>query len=259
MSHICQSVLVDRRGCQTAQMATLSYEFEDGHVIPRHAHPEDQLIYASKGVMTVETAHGTWVVPPLRAVWIPAGTPHSVAMSGRVSMRTLYLHPRLIRDLPGKCFVMNVSPLLRELILHACELRKLNKKTPIHRRVIEIIVDQLRTTHSIALQLPHPSDFRAMRVVKVLLANPEKPWTLEALSENCGASRRTIERLFLAETKMTFSQWRQQLRLLRAVQLLASGESVTEAAMTVGYGSVSAFIHMFRRQLGRTPGRYFFR
>jgi len=257
MSQICQSVLVDRRGCQTAQMATLSHEFDDGHVIPIHAHPEDQLIYASKGVMTVDTAHGTWVVPPLRAVWIPAGTPHSVAMSGRVSMRTLYMHPRLIRKRSQKCFVMNVSALLRELILHACEIRKLNKKTPAHRRVIEIIVDQLRTTHSIPLQLPHPSDSRAMRVVKVLLANPEMPCTLTALAENCGASTRTIERVFLKETKMTFSQWRQQLRLLRAVQLLASGESVTEAAMTVGYSSVSAFIQMFRRQLGRTPGRCF--
>jgi AraC-like DNA-binding protein len=254
---MCQSVLVDRRGRQTAQMATLSYEFEEGHVIPRHAHPEDQLIYASNGVMTVETAHGTWVVPPLRAVWIPAGTPHSVAMSGRVSMRTLYMNPRLMRELPGKCFVMNVTALLRELILHACEFRKLNRKTPAHRRVIEIIVDQLRTTHSIPLQLSHPSDPRAMRIVKVLLADPEKPWTLKELCEDCGASRRTIERVFLEETKMTFSQWRQQLRLLRAVELLASGESVTDAAMSVGYSSVSAFIHMFRRQLGRTPGRYF--
>jgi AraC-like DNA-binding protein len=259
MSHKCHSLLLDRRGRRKAHLATLSYEFggADGHLIPEHSHPEDQLIFASHGVMTVQTRHGIWVVPPLRAVWIPAGTPHSVAMSGPVSMRTLYFLPRLIRTLPTRCFVLNVSALLRELILHACKFPRLNKQTPAHRRIIEIIVDQLQAAHAIPLQLPHPTDPRAIRVVKLLLAHPGKTWTLENLCEDCGASRRTIERLFIAETKMKFSQWRQQLRLLHAMKLLAGGEKVTGAAWEAGYASPSAFIAMFRRQLGQTPGRYF--
>jgi AraC-like DNA-binding protein len=257
MSHKCQSLLLDRRGRPLAHIATLSYEFDEPHVIPEHSHPEDQLIFASKGVMTVRTKQGIWMVPPLRAVWIPAETPHSVAMSGPVSMRTLYLLPRLVRSFPAKCFVLNVSPLLRELILHACQFPKLNKKTTVQKRIIEMIVDQLEPADSIPLQLPHPADSRALRVVGMLLADPGKQQTLEELCADCGASKRTIERLFLAETKMTFGQWRQQMRLLHALQLLASGEKVTGAALDAGYGSTSAFISMFRRQLGTTPTRYF--
>src|ERR1700728_1768178 len=122
MSHKCQSLLLDRRGRQTAQLATLAHDFESDHLIPEHYHPEDQLIFASRGVMTVRTKQGIWVVPPLRAVWIPAGIPHSVEMSGPVSMRTLYFHPGMVRALPQRCFVMNVSSLLKELILYTCEL-----------------------------------------------------------------------------------------------------------------------------------------
>lgn len=257
MSQECQSLLLDRRGRQTAQVATLAYDFASEHVIPQHFHPEDQLIFGSRGVMTVRTKQGIWVVPPLRAVWIPAGTPHSVAILGPVSMRTLYFAPGLVKTATTKCFVMNVSPLLRELILHACKFPKLKKQEPAHRRVIEMILDQLEAIHSIPLQLPHPLDPRAMRIVQVLLAEPGTQKTLAALCADCGASKRTIERLFIAETKMTFSQWRRQLRLLHAMQLLASGEKVTGAAWDAGYRSTSAFIVMFRRQLGQTPTRYF--
>src|ERR1700731_3967391 len=117
MSQKCHSILRDRKGRPSAQVATLSYEFDGGHVIPEHFHPEDQLIFASKGVMTVRTKQGIWVVPPLRAVWIPAETPHSVVILGPVSMRTLYFALKRVRTETEKCFVMNVSSLLRELIL----------------------------------------------------------------------------------------------------------------------------------------------
>ena len=258
MSQKCHSILFGRNGRLSAHVATLSYEFpETGHVISTHQHPEDQLVFASKGVMTVRTKEGIWVVPPLRAVWIPAGTPHSVGMTGPVSMRTLYFLHRLVRALPQKCFVMNVSSLLRELILHACQFRKLHKRNPTESRLIEIIVDQLGVAHSIPLQLPHPTDSRAVWVARQLQAAPGDPGTLESLCADCGASKRTIERLFLAETGMTFTKWRQQLRLLHALQLLASGTKVTAAALDAGYNSPSAFVSMFRKQLGITPARYF--
>lgn len=256
MSHRCQSVLASRNGRSLAQIAAVSAELEHGHVIAEHSHSEDQVLFASKGVMTVRTNQGLWVVPPLRAVWIPAETPHSVALSGLVSMRTLYLRPRLCRALPRACFVMNVSSLLRELILHACKFRKLRKTASTERRIIEIIVDQLRAVESIPLQLPHPSDSRAMRVAAILAANPGDDRTLHKLCADCGASKRTIQRLFLEETSMTFSKWRQQLRLLHAMRVLASGGQVTIAALESGYNSTSAFISMFRKQFGTTPGRF---
>jgi AraC-like DNA-binding protein len=237
-------------------VASVSAELKDGQVIPEHSHPEDQLLFASAGVMTVTTEQGLWVVPPLRAVWIPAETMHSVAISGRVSMRTLYFLPKLARSFPRKCMVMHVSSLLRELILHACSFAKLRKEDPAERRIVEIIVDQLRAVESIPLQLPHPADSRATRVARTLFANPGDQRTLEKLCADCGASKRTIQRLFLEETKMTFNKWRQQLRLLHAMQRLAAGDKVTSAALEAGYNSTSAFISMFRKQLGTTPTRY---
>ena len=256
MSHKCQSVLCDSNGRPRAEIASVSADFDDGQVIPEHSHPEDQLLFASEGVMTLSTKQGVWVVPPLRAVWIPANTPHSVAMSGQVSMRTLYFLPKLCRAFRGKCLVMNVSSLLRELILYACKLKKLQKRTAGERRIVGIIVEQLKSVESVPLQLPHPSDSRAMRVVRTLLADPADHRTLEKLCADCGASKRTIQRVFLEETRMHFGQWRQQLRLLHALQLLASGEKVTAAALEAGYNSPSAFIAMFRKQLGTTPKRY---
>jgi AraC-like DNA-binding protein len=207
--------------------------------------------------MTVSTKQGIWVVPPLRAVWIPARTPHSVRMSGSVFMRTLYLLPGLVRTLPAGCSVINVSPLLKELILHACTFPRLKRNAAPHRRIIEILVDQLKAAPSVPLQLPHPTDSRGMRVARALMANPADPGPLQRLSSTSGASKRTIERVFLAETKMNFRQWRQQLRLFHALKLLAAGEKVTSAALDAGYSSPSAFISMFRKHLGATPGRYF--
>ena len=189
-----------------AEVASVSAELKDGHVIPEHSHPEDQLLFASEGVMTLTTGPGLWVVPPLRAVWIPADTVHSVAMSGRVSMRTLYFQSKLCQSFPRKCMVINVSSLLRELILHACTFPKLRREVSAQKRVVEIIVDQLKAVESIPLQLPHPVDSRATRVVKTLFANPGDQRTLEKLCADCGASKRTIQRLFLGRNQNDFQQ-----------------------------------------------------
>jgi AraC-like DNA-binding protein len=257
MSQTCHSLLHDRKGRLTGHVGSVSADFRDRQVIAEHYHPEDQLIFASRGVMTVRTGQGTWVVPPLRAVWIPAGTSHSVAMAGEVSMRTLYFMPGLVRSLPDKCFVMSVSPLLRELILHACQFARLSWTALPDRSLIDLIAAQLKEANSVPLQLPRPSDPRALRIVLMLYKDPSQRKTLDELCQKCGASRRTVQRIFLAETKMSFARWRQQLRLLHALRLLAAGDKVSVAAMEAGYNSPSAFISMFRKQLGTTPAAYF--
>ena len=257
MSQKRQTAIFDRLRDQRSHIATLTQDYPAGHVIPLHFHDRDQLVYASQGVMTVLTSAGIWVVPTLRSVWIPAGVPHTITMSGRVAMRTLYLKPRLARALPRDCCVVNVSPLLRELILHACSFHALKKSVPQQRHLMDLITDQLEAIQMVPLQLPHLSDPRARHVAEILLADPTNTQKLAQLCRRSGASKRTVERLFQDEAGMTFGKWRQQLRLMHAVRLLAEGAKVTHAAVEAGYSTPSAFICMFKKVLGFTPALYF--
>jgi AraC-like DNA-binding protein len=238
-------------------VTALSYDFVHGHVIPEHHHQEDQLVYACRGVMTVRTKDGTWVVPAQRAVWIPSLTRHSIVMAGVVSMRTLYLRARLVKHLPRACCVVNVSPLLQELILHACQFRALSRRSKSQAHMIDFIIDQLQSVKTVPLQLPMPSDARAARVALALQQDPADSGVLDEACKRAGASKRTIERIFQQQTRLSVGKWRQQLRLLRSLQLLAAGEKITHAAMEAGYSTPSAFIAMFRKALGTTPRRYF--
>ena len=172
-------------------------------------------------------------------------------------MRTLYLRPRLAKTLPRGCCVLNVPPLLKELILHACSLRVLRKGAPPQERLVGVILDQLEVVQTIPLQLPHLLDPRAVRVSEMFMANAGEGRTLAQISKKSGASKRTIERLFRQEAGMTFGKWRQQLRLMEAMRLLAEGAKVTHAALEAGYSTPSAFISMFRKCLGTTPTAYF--
>ncbi len=217
----------------------------------------DQLAYASRGVMSVRTAHGTWVVPPHRAVWIPAGVAHKVDLSGRVSIRTLFFARGLARSLPRRCQAVNVTPLLRELILAAVKHGLLRRRVSAQARLARIILDQLETLPAAPLQLPMPRDPRARKAAELLQAEPGEPVTLRDVAREAGASKRTLERLFRVETQMTLGRWRQRLRLVAALRLLAAGYAVTRVALDVGYNSPSAFVAAFRRQLGTTPARYF--
>ena len=257
MSQKRQKAIFDRVRDRRSEMTTLTHDYPAGQVIPLHYHDRDQLVYASEGVMTVRTGEGTWVVPTQRAVWIPARVPHTIAMSGNVAMRTLYLRPRLAKALPRDCCVVNVSALLKELILHACTFGGLRKSVERQRRVIEVILDQMETIATVPLQLPNLSDARARRVGEILLEDPGDGRTLAQICRRAGASKRTVERLFREEAGMTFGKWRQQLRLMQAMRLLAEGAKVTHAALEAGYSTPSAFISMFRRTLGTTPTAYF--
>ena len=252
-----QNAIFDPLGDSHSQITTLTHDYPAGHVVPSHFHDWDQLVYASRGVMTVRTSDGTWVVPTHRAVWIPASVPHTITMSGTVAMRTLYFRPRLAKTLPRACCVVNVSPLLRELILKACTCAALRKTSKWQGHLIYVIIDQLEAIQMVPLQLPNPSDPRALRVAAVLLADPSDRRPLTHICKVAGASRRTVERLFQEDVGVTFGKWRQQLRLMQAMRLLAEGAKVTYAALESGYSTPSAFISMFRKTLGTTPALYF--
>jgi AraC-like DNA-binding protein len=257
MSRKRQNAIFDPSRDRHSQVTTLASDYPGGREIPTHFHDRDQLVYASRGVMTVRTAHGTWVVPTHRAVWIPAMVPHSITMSGTVAMRTLYLKPRMASSLPRGCCVVHVSALLKELILHACMLGAMDKAIPWQGHLIHVIVNQLEAIRMVPLQLPNPSDPRAIRVAKAVMEDPSDRRPLTALCRAAGTSKRTVERLFQKDIGMTFSKWRQQLRLMQAMRLLAEGAKVTHAALESGYSTPSAFISMFRKTLGTTPTLYF--
>ena len=240
-----------------AAIITLTRDYPAGHKISLHFHDRDQLVYASRGVMTVTADSGAWVVPAHRAVWIPAGTAHTIAMSGHVAMRTLYMKPKLAASISRECCVINVTGLLKELILQTCRCGSLWHIVAWQRHLIEVILDQLQTIKVAPLQLSMPEDPRALRLAEALMSNPSDPRPLAQIAKNSGASRRTLERIFASETGTTFGKWRQQLRLMVAMRLLGQGAKVTHAALEAGYSTPSAFIAAFHKALGSTPTQYF--
>lgn len=235
---------------------SLALGLPSGLVLEEHAHPWPQLVFASEGALSVETGEGTWVVPSLRAVWVPAGRDHALRAHGAARLRTLYLRPDLVRALPASIAVVAVPALLRELVLHVCERGHLDGAVPAEARLARVLVDQLAATPQAPFELPWPRDPRARRLATRLRNDPGARSPLTELAFGSGASVRTLERLFLAETGVSLGRWRQQARLLAGLERLALGHSVTRVALTVGYDSTSAFIAMFKRALGVTPSRH---
>jgi AraC-like DNA-binding protein len=226
------------------------------HRFPFHHHFRAQLVYAVAGVMTVSTGEGTWVVPPQQAVWVPPGVRHDVKSATPLAMRTLYIHPAATEGLPGSCCVVTVPPLLKELILTAVALPAHYSPDSAEARLMAVIPDQLRSLQPEPLHLPIPSDRRLRGITDALSDHPADGRSLADWARTAGASERTLARLFRRETGMTFGAWRQRLRLLSAIGRLAEGQSVTSVAFDLGYESPSAFVAMFRRELGDPPTRY---
>ena len=232
-------------------------DFAAGHVIRPHRHAAAQLIFAASGVMTITTDDGRWVVPPLRAVWVPPGATHAIRMTGDVQMRTLYLDASRLRDPPRTCCVVQVTPLLRELLLRVIAFTQPYPHDGPEARLAAVVADEIAAAPVAPFHLPMPRDARLLALTSRLLRDPGDKRDLAAWGKTAGASPRTLARLFERETGMTFTRWRQHARLLRALELLAAGGAVTEVALDLGYDSPSAFITMFREALGATPGRYF--
>jgi AraC-like DNA-binding protein len=219
-----------------------------------HRHPVHQLAWAERGVLTVATSAGTWVLPPTRALWIPAGVPHALGSSGRAVNRSPYFRP-------GDCpidwtvpTVIRVSDLLGRLIVHLADA---DLAEAARRRAEAVVVDLLEPLDVTTVAVPMPADDRARRVAQALRADPADRRDLDAWGRATGASGRTLARLFQAETGLGFAAWRAQLRLAAALPLLADGVPVTVAAHRVGYASASAFVAAFRRAVGVPPGQYF--
>lgn len=235
---------------------TLRTLMRDGHEVEPHAHDWHQLIYASAGIMTVSADKGLWVVPPQWAICAPAGVRHAIRFTGASSFATLYLRPGDWNDLPTESGVVAVSPLLRELILRACDIGMLDRREPVEQALAVLIVDAFRTCAVPALGLTMPSS-AGLRAVAQYCADDARDEGASEVARRFGFSVRTLERRFAAETGMTFGQWRRHARFLQALKLLAEGRAVKSVARDAGYRSASAFVASFSETFGTTPGRYF--
>lgn len=244
---------------------SLATNYASGYRIEPHQHPWHQLLFASSGAMTVTTPQTSWMIPTGRAVFIPARSIHALRMWGSVEMRTLYFSPPLTifeSVAPkNKCRVMEVTPLLRELILRTVERAGLDCRAAPDTWMIKLLEEEVKAAMEAAedspLALPMPIDERALALAQHVLAQPLKSngESVDELAQRHGVARRTLERRFREETGMSFGMWRQKARLLDSIRLLAEGKSVTDAALDSGYSSVSAFIAAFKSTFGYTPGR----
>lgn len=223
-----------------------------GAAIDAHRHDDHQIVYAGRGVLAVTTSAGSWVAPGTRAIWVPAGTVHAHQAHGELELHLVGLPAAenpLALETPT---VLAVGPLLRELIVTYTSTQ--DDSSPERTRLRAVLLDQLRASPQQPLHLPTPTVPPLKTLCDILRADPADSRTLAELGRVIGASDRTLSRLFHSELGMTFPQWRTQLRLHHALVLLAQNTPVTSVAHLCGWSSASAFIDVFRRTFGHTPG-----
>ncbi|KQN99446.1 MULTISPECIES: AraC family transcriptional regulator [Stenotrophomonas] len=236
-------------------MIGLEDEYPAGFVDPWHCHERAQFLYASAGVMSVVTPQTSFVIPPQRAVWLPANTMHEVSCRGAVSLRTLYIDP-VHDNAPDSCRVLEVSDFLKALVLEVVKFPAAYDLDGREGRIAWLLLDEIRRMPGAPYHVPMPSDPRLVHACRAIIADPADRRDIDAWSVLVGMSRRTFTRTFKQELGMGFALWRQQVRLMQAVSLLASGRSITSVALDVGYESPSAFTAMFHRAFGEPPSAY---
>lgn len=238
-------------------MAAMEVNYPDGASTGWHSHPRGQLLYAITGVMIVWSAEGAWIVPPNRALWLTAGLEHEVKMSGEVKIRTVFIDATTVRHLPAKSCVIEVPPLLRELIVAAVYVPLDYHQGGRDDRLMRLLIDEVRESDVLPLHLPMPRDKRIRLICDAITEDPSETSTAEQWAERLQVTAKTVHRLFVKETGMTFAQWREQTRLLFALRRLANGERVIDVAFDCGYASQSAFTAMFRRHFGKPPSEFY--
>jgi AraC-like DNA-binding protein len=224
-----------------------------GHHIQPHWHTRAQFVYAIAGTMRVRTARHAWIVPPSRALWMPARTVHEIQMYGVVAMHSLYATAAAGTGMPADCAVLEVTPLARELIVRAAALPADYDEAGDDGLLMRLLMAEIRRLPRSALDLPLPESVDLTQLCERILADlsTRRPSTHDAGEMN--TSTRTLYRRFLRETGITFARWKQQARLLESIRRLAEGAPVTAVAIDLGYESPSAFSTMFRRALGTAP------
>ena len=234
-------------------LAGYAHDYTEGHDTGLHRHRRAQLLYATAGAMRVATEAVHYVVPAGRALWLPGMRPHAVQMQGPVAMRALFLRDDAASAGPRDTTVLAVSPLLHELILAACAEPVEWDEAGRGGHLAALIEDEIGRAAALPLGVLAPRDPRLRRLAEALRQDPASRRTLEQWAPLCAASPRNLARLFRADTGLSFSAWRQALRLAEASALLAGGMPPARVAAAVGYASAPAFGAAYRAAFGVTP------
>ncbi|WP_369787944.1 helix-turn-helix domain-containing protein [Rouxiella sp. WC2420] len=221
-----------------------------------HRHRKSQLIYTLEGIISCELEQGVWVVPPQCAVWIPSGLMHSARGTGVNQCYSLFVEPDANLALPTTCCTLSVSPLLRELLLHAAHFPLLYDEQGPEGKMINVLLDQLAVAQVENLYLPLPRDNRLRQVTDGMLLHPSDKSTLAEWAGRIGMSERSLSRTFVSQVGVSVHRWRKQLHVILALQKLSEGHSVQTVAFDLGYESASSFVTMFRKAQGKPPARY---
>ncbi|WP_432558132.1 AraC family transcriptional regulator [Granulicoccus sp. GXG6511] len=221
---------------------------------PAHSHDQGHLVYPAAGVLSLATPHGSWIAPPNRAIWIPAGSEHQHHAHGTTDMRIVFMSDEQADLLPDRPMVLVMTALACEAVLRLTGggVRSLEARD----RLRLVTIDDLSAAPEQPLHLPQPTDDRLREVTRIVERELDSPATLRDLGRRVGAGERTLSRLFRSETGMTFPQWRTQLRIHSALLLLADGVSVLDTALACGWANPSGFIEIFTLMVGQSPGRY---
>jgi AraC-like DNA-binding protein len=217
-----------------------------------------QLLWASQGAITATINDALWIVPTGRALWLPPTTPNDVTLIGRGVLRTVYFDRARSRTLAREPRLVAFPPLLRECIRRAIERDTLNATIPVEAHVLAVLVDELAAAcaaPTLPVDLPLPRDPRAERAASRILMAPGAPLAALHLERHSGAARRTLERLFRADTGLSLGAWHQRASIIHSISRLAQGDNVAQAGIAAGYSSTSAFIHAFKSVTGTTPGK----
>ena len=248
------------RGSVEAGVNVTALSYVRGVWLDPHRHREAQLVYAASGTMQVTTPKGRWLVPPNRAVWVPGEVTHEILMLADVEMRTLYFDPDWLDreghgNRLGQEFVIQVSALLKHSLL---SLFDGSDEPARNALLVRVILHELRPTDDFTIFIPLPEDQRCRRAAELVLAAPEEVHEITALAERVETSARTLSRLFVAETRLSFKAWCQRARIAAAVGRLSTNPdaSVSRTATELGYASVPAFSHAFRQVTGKSPSEF---
>jgi AraC-like DNA-binding protein/quercetin dioxygenase-like cupin family protein len=239
-----------------APVVAMATDFAEGYKVEPHSHRRAQLLHALSGVVMVSTPGGRWLVPPEHAMWLPAGTVHSVEMLGEVRMRSLYVEAGTVAGLPGRVRVVAIKPLVRSLLIEAVEIDDPVAPSPRDALVLDLLLHEIPALEERPLGLPLPTHPGLSALCRRFLQHPTPHETIDDWAGRVGMSRRTFTRTFLRETGISHANWRRQACLFAALPRLAEGEPVTSVALDLGYDSVPAFTTMFRRTLGTSPRAY---